>query len=608
MSVFLTVSVLPVNERRMKLRKAISENSSRFDEWIGQASSQKVADKLTIEKARFLCRNDLFYLGRVTGHALWKPGEVKGFVTPFHQDFCDIVSLMNWQLIHKGLFEIPVNEFDKIPSLLPVSDVVDDPKELGKARRLFLKFRSSYKSTIVTKLHTVQLLLNFPNIHICISHNTQINASDILTSVRDLIKKTALRHIFPELVPNTKDWGNTTGFSLKNKTDRIMTGDNVEAIGINTEVIGRKYHVFKNDDIVTEKSVTNEEQLRQSIHFIEMHKSLFVNPSVIIEDYSDTTYHFADATVVLQSDPDVETHLQPLLEPDTNGNISWQNKPHRCVLPEHFTVEGIGKEGVSGLMKDVDVFNLQYMLNPSSPRKVKFTTDMIRYYKTIPTGLNYYLVVDPADSEEKRACYTAMKIIGVDADDNWYWVDGVFDKIDDRERIDLALELAKKWKPYEVLWENLSFGRTDCRNFERRRREEGLNCQIREVGASRTSKDDRILGLNDRYSRKKIFWPPRLMYYSKFEGKTIDIVKAQEYEFIGFPLVSHKDLLDAESFMLQVDLIPGDKLKIEPAKYANLPPETRGATQVFWNDFDTWKENGFKSGDEVMALSEEDNY
>lgn len=592
------------------LRKSLNNRVKEYDKAILNAPTDEIANKINILKMRFLCRNDLFFLGQVTGHLLWKPGDMKGFVDPFHRDFCDEVSLMNWQLVRKGIFPPPADPADPFAFLLS-HEVVSDPKELDskKTRRIFLKFRSAYKSTIVTKLHIIQLLLCFPNIHICIAHNTQINASDILVSIKKLILSTDLRKYFPELIPASKDWGNTTGFSIATRTEHVMTGDSVEAIGINTEVIGRKFHVFKNDDIVTDKSVTNEEQIRQSLQYIEMHKSLFINPSVIVEDYSDTTYHFADATVMLQSDPDVETFKQSLLLPDANGDIMWQNKKHKCVLPEHFTPEGIGKEGVSGLMKDVDIFNLQYMLDPSSPRKVKFTKEMIRTYGTIPPGLNYYLVVDPADSEEKRACYTAMKVIGVDAEENWYWVDGAFDKIDDRERIDTAIALAKKWNVYEVLWENLSFGRTDCRNFERQRREEGLQCQIREVGASRTSKDDRILGLNDRYSRLKVFWPPRMMYYSKYEGKTIDLVKAQEYEFLGFPLVSHKDLLDAESFMLQIDLVPGDKYKAEPAKFANLSPDVRGVTQVFWKDFEDWKENGFQSPDEAMAgVDNADNY
>ena len=576
-----------------KLRQAIESKSKLFDEAIAKAPSDKVALMLLRDKKRWMCQNDLYYLGILTKHTK--------FIEYFHKPFCDKVSLINWQLVNKGVFPQP-------EGLLSVNEVVGDPKELGKTRRLFLKFRSSFKSTIVTKLSIVQLLLNFPDIHIAISHNTQINASDILISIKNLFLTTDLKRLFPEFIPKSRDWGNNTGFSVACRKDFVMTGDNVEAIGIGTEVTGRKYHIFKNDDIVTEKSVTNEEQLRQSIQFIEMHKSLFVNPSSIIEDYSDTTYHFADATIMLQDDPDVETDKQTLLFEDAIGGITWQNKKYHCVLPELFTPEGIGKESVSGLMKDVDIFNLQYMLNPQSPRKVKFTQQMIHTWTSIPKGLNYYLVVDPADSEEKRACYTAMKVIGVDNDDNWFWVDGVFDKLDDISRIEEAIRLAQEWSVFEVLWENLSFGRTDNRNLERRRREiPNSTWQVRPINASRVSKDDRILGLNDRYARGKIFWPPKIHYYSKFEGKTIDIVRAQEYEFLGFPLVSHKDLLDAESFMLQIDLIKGDKQVVEASRFSHIKdPIQRGNTEVFWRDFETWKGNGFRSQQEAFAA--EDNY
>lgn len=582
----------------IKLRQAIKNKVKKWDEAIQEAKSEKVAQFLFRDKKRWLCRNDLYYLAtKIVGLSEWKEGKNNGFVSRFHRELCDTVSLMTWKVSALGFFPHPED-------LLPVNEVIDDISELGKNRRLFLYFRSAYKSTIVTKLHTIQLLLNYPDIHIFISHNTQINASDILISIKKMFLTTKLKEYFPEYIPNTKDWGNNTGFSVACRKDWTMTGDNVEAIGIGTEVTGRKAHIFKNDDIVTDKSVTNEEQLRQSIQYIEMHKSLFVNPSLILEDYSDTTYHFADATIMLQEDPDVETFKQPLLIENKEGDIVWQGKKYKCILPEHFTAEGIGKEQANGLMKDSDIFNLQYMLCPQSVRRKKFTQEMICVFSYIPDGLNYYLLVDPADSEEKRACYTAMKVMGIDSEDNWYWVDGLFDKIDDRERIDEAVRLAQKWKVFEIFWENISFGRTDCRNLERRRRElRNAAWQVREISASKVSKDDRILGLNDRYSRKKIFWPPKLMYYSKFEGKVIDLVEAQEYEFLGFPLVSHKDLLDAESFLLQIDTIKGDKVNsVQPSKFAHIKdPVQRGITEVFWRDWEKWKENGFRTPQEVFT-------
>lgn len=586
----------------LRLREAIERRKKIFEDAAARSSTDKIGLQILRERNRFLCRNDLYYLGQVCGFTEWEPGKVAGFVRRFHRDFCDSVSLLNWKLISLGMF--PPSQ-----DMVKLSEIADDIKDLGKNRRMYEKFRSAYKSTIVTKLGAIQLLLNFPEIHIAVVHNTQENASDLLISIKRLFLTTGLSKLFPEYIPNSKDWGNTLGFSAACRKDWKMTGDNIEAFGIGTEVTGRKFHVFKIDDFVTEKSVTNEEQLRQSIQYVESHKSLFLNPSLVVEDYSVTKYHFADATTYLENDPDVECHIQAVLKPNPEGTIDWEGKKWECTLPEHFTIEGLGKAGVSGLMKDEAQFNLQYMLNPHNPKKIKFTKDMIQTFTSIPEGLNYYLLVDPADSDEKRACYTAMKVMGVDSDENWYWVDGVFDKLDDHERIESAIELAQKWKVFEVLWENLSFGRTDNRNLERRRREiKDATWQVVPVGASKISKDDRILGLNDRYSRRKIFWAPRMNYYSKFEGKVIDIVKAQEYEFLSFPMCSHKDLLDAESFMLQVDVIKGDGVKPKDvSKWAHIKDKNqRGATEVFWKDFDEWKDNDFKSANEAMDFT--DNY
>ena len=587
-----------------KLRAAIDKKVEWYNSLIVQAKSDKAGALLLREKKRWLCRNDLYYLGLTCGYKEWKPGMSAGFVEHFHKQFCEEVSLLNWKLVQLGMFA-PSED------MLKPGEVVGSYNELGKNRRLFEKFRSAYKSTIVTKLHILQLLLNFPDIHIAITHNTQENASDLLVNIKWLFKHTDLNRLFPECVPRTKDWGNTLGFSVANRQEHIMTGDNVEAFGIGTEVVGRKFHVFKIDDFVTDKSVTTEEQLRQSIAYVESHKSLFVNPSLVIEDYSVTKYHFADATTYLENDQDVESHITPLLKEDKDGVIPWNGKQYTCILPEHFSPEGIGKAGVSGLMKDEAQFNLQYLLNPSNPKKIKFTEDMIQTFEVLPQGLTYYLVVDPADSEEKRACYTAMKVIGIDKELNWYWVDGAFDKIDDKDRIDTAIGLATKWRVYEVLWENLSFGRTDCRNFDRASRDVPSHKRtwgaVRTINASRSSKDDRILGLNNLYARHKIFWAKTMMYYSRFEGKIIDIIKAQEYEFKSFPLCSHKDLLDAESFLLQVDLIPGDVSKetVEPSRFAHIKDKNqRGNTELFWHEWDEWKNNGYRSSDELVGAED----
>ena len=813
----------------IKLRQAIEKKLEFFQSKATLFTEEKDRQDYSRYVSRWLCRNDLFYLGKLTGHTK--------FVDPFHKDLCDKVSLMNWQIVKQGIMPSSLD-------MLKMEDVIDSPDELGEAQRLFLLFRSAFKTTIITKLHTAQLLLNFPDLHIAISHNTQINASDNLLAVKNLFQTTVLKDLFPEYIPKGKDWGNQSGFSVACRKNFTLNGDSVEAIGIGTEVTGRKYHIFKNDDIVTDKSVTNEEQLRQSRDFLELHKSLFVNPTLRIEDYSGTKYHFADAYSTLQEDPKVQKFIVPLLDKNNKCAVPelfneegikglqsdayiWNCNPYetpiwladgsfkpigeinvgdeiigfnsyikgkrkkliktkvlaiksriatiqkvfldngdiiRCT-PDHqwftgrvndikrkeyniakvgnimikainipnkklseqeiynwsylagiidgegscgwgsiaihqslevnpdvckkikeildklkieyrthiYETHGIHKKAIHYVLKSdrqfrtdllvysnpakrnqimnilyehgadfcknkpkvIDIVpdgedtvysmqtesgnyiawgyaskNCQYQLNPEDPKKIKFTKEMIQTFTHIPEGLNYYLVVDPADSDEKRACYTAMKVIGVDSEDNWYWVDGLFDKIDDRERIDEAVVLAEKWKVFEVLWEDISFGRTDNRNLERRRREiKGATWQVRPIPASRTSKDDRILGLNDRYSRKKVFWAPTMMYYSKFEGKTIDLVKAQEYEFLGFPLVSHKDLLDAESFMLQIDLIKGDKVTVnKPSRFAHIKdPNQRGATEVFWNDFDTWKENGFRTPNQ-MVMADEDNY
>src|SRR3990167_11000456 len=132
----------------INLRKAINDVSGRYDLAIAEAKSDKVALVLLREKKRFLCRNDLFYLCKITGN------EKIAENPEYYEPFCDEVSLMNWQVVRKGI-HLANSE------MLKLGDVTDNPDEdLKFVKRLYLCHRIFYKTTIISKVHSLQLLLN----------------------------------------------------------------------------------------------------------------------------------------------------------------------------------------------------------------------------------------------------------------------------------------------------------------------------------------------------------------------------------------------------------------------------------------------------------------
>ena len=509
------------------------------------------------EYKRWLARNDLWYLTLITGHD-------KIADHSFYRDFCDEVSLMNWEVVKIGIVSYS-------RGMLSVEEVVDDSKDLV-LQRLYLCYRTFYKTTIITKVHSLQLLLNFPNLHIVLCHNKQDNASDNLVSIKNMFLQKPqytdkirqilkddyhissiknVRELFPECVPPGKEWGNLTGFSLATRTDwGSRVEDNIEAVGVDTEVTGRHWDVAKKNDLVTEKSVTTEDQILKTYKWDErFNLGLFTDPQRPLQDYEGTRYHFADLYSVKRNDSNIkltEIALIQDLEAFNKGDDSQITHPSR------FT-----REGITGLMRDMWTFMCQMQQKPEDPAKMQFKPDMIQYFDVINKSCAFHLLVDPASKRKKKSDYTVMLVIGVvKIKDKTlkFIVDGIRDKLNPKERIDLAFELVERWKIPIIGWESIGFQDTDCYYFEEERRKRHIGVKLEEVKSSSVSKEDRIRGLVPEYSNKEWFWPAKggVVKNTRFDGSKYDLTEKMEYEFLQFPLAEHDDLMDAMSFLNRI--------------------------------------------------------
>lgn len=320
----------------LNLRQSIENKVKLFDEAIVSAKSDKIALEIQRDKKRFLCQNDLYYLCCLTGN------EQIAKYPDYYKPFCDEVSLMNWQIVFLGMHR-------KNDYMLGILEVSDDPQKDLVMQRLYLCYRSFYKTTIITKIHSLQLLLNFPNIHICLAHNKQENSSDNLVSVKSCFLTTALKYLYPDYIPNTKEWGNMSGFSVACRTDKNRSEENIEAVGVDTEITGRHYQVAKKNDLVTEKSVNTEEQIKKTLDWDNrFNQGMFDDPQRTLQDYEGTRYHFADLYSVKINDPRLKIIDYPLLKDKNISNLSADNISN----PKRFSVEG-----VKDMMKDMWVFN-----------------------------------------------------------------------------------------------------------------------------------------------------------------------------------------------------------------------------------------------------------
>ena len=148
--------------------------------------------------------------------------------------------------------------------------------------------------------------------------------------------------------------------------------------------------------------------------------------------------------------------------------------------------------------------------------------------------------------------YTAIWVVGIASDGNWYVVDFLRDRLAFQERISKVFELARKYgiSLKEVLYERYGM-QVDIDAIKQRQNDESYHFKITEV-AGRASKEDRIRRLAPLFFDNKIYLPRRHDYADE-EGLAKDMVREFIHkEYKTFPVSMHDDMMDALSRLCDI--------------------------------------------------------
>lgn len=206
-------------------------------------------------------------------------------------------------------------------------------------------------------------------------------------------------------------------------------------------------------------------------------------------------------------------------------------------------------------------FSGQYQQNPAPTGGGEFVREWMQFYKgkLDGSGLNVYIMVDPANAKKTTSDYTSMCVVGLGADKNIYILDWVRDRLNLREREDRLFELHAKWQPKYVIYEKYGL-MADADNMREAMNYRNYRFTITEVGGT-MSKIDRILRLQPYFYDGRIWFPDQIIR-ANYEGKSVDLV--QEFintEYLLFPVSSHDDMLDSLSRLLDAPSLvwPGEQ-------------------------------------------------
>jgi phage terminase large subunit-like protein len=437
-------------------------------------------------------------------------------------------------------------------------------------RTLDLWAREHFKSTIITYALSVQKILQNPNYRIAIFSNTKAMAKKFLNRIKlTLEQNKLLQSSFPHILyekpeRQSKKWSEDAGLLVKRSGSYQEMS--FEAHGVTeAQPTGLHFDIRVYDDLVTWDTTRTGDQIEKTAYGFKMSHNLGVTDGYEEVRVIGTRYDFND------------------LYSEMIKSGEWTIRELPGDKPPTYWKEETIKQKKADL--GPYVFATQISLKPISEDNQKFELEWVKNYEEPPKPLNKYILVDPAgDGKRNHSSFTVMHVVGVDANRNKYLLDIVRDKLSLQERWMKLRDLYSKHDNVQgVGYEKYSM-QADIQYIEEKQQVENCVFPITELGGS-VNKNDRIKTLQPDLASGKWYFP-REYWYTDVEGQFRDLMKEfLQDEYIHFPNVAYKDMLDALSRINDMNVIYpiSEKKKEEGNKISNWMPKRRGArTSLGW--------------------------
>lgn len=257
-------------------------------------------------------------------------------------------------------------------------------------------------------------------------------------------------------------------------------------------------------------------------------------------------------------------HLCLPLVAEKDSMYQIHNFKHEQKLGQILHPERIDEAALQKLKNEIGPYGFagQYQQTPTPTGGGIFERQWIQYYDKIETAnMNKYLLVDPANSKNKKGDYTSMVLIGAHEDGNLYLIDAIRDRLNVSEREYLLFDWHKKYKPTIVAYEKYGM-QVDADWMRKSMEEKNYRFHIQEVGGI-LSKEDRIKRLIRYFYDGKIFMP-RFLYKTNALGICNNLIdEFIEQEYLTFPCGLHDDMLDALSRICDINIMYPNQSNID---------------------------------------------
>lgn len=429
--------------------------------------------------------------------------------------------------------------------------------------------RGHFKTTIGTKGFITWLTLpdldgrwkdlfpfKGPDIRILIVSANFSNASKMLKEVREQYESNPfLRALFPEIIPNIRKvkW-NDSAFTLNRSV--VHSEATVEAFGIGGKIASNHYNVILIDDPIDpeNKKVPSKEEIDRATEFSDNTNPLLDSPSEGIIQHIGTRWAYWDYLA------HIGTRLPKSSIFERKAIIGGRWQQHETdpktgetglyvegepLFPERFNLSTLSK-----IRRDSGdyAFSSQYMNDPVPADQLVFRPSDDRFFERLPniiTGLNFYVLVDPAISTKKQACRTAIVRVAVHSSGAYYVDDYFVGRITNHETIERTCDMVTRSSvpPKACGVEAVAYQEALKNDLEREFMQRGLSTPIEPVRpGGNESKEMRIQALQPIHQRGQLFFRPWME----------DLL----LEMRQFPFGKYVDILDALSYTTKIAFAP----------------------------------------------------
>lgn len=441
--------------------------------------------------------------------------------------------------------------------------------------------RGHYKSTIITFAKTIQDILsshgdnphprwNGVEITCGIFSCTRPIAKQFLAQIkREFESNVILKSAFPDILWDNPDkdapsWSLDAGIIVKRKSNPKEA--TVEAHGlVDGQPTSKHFYLSIYDDVVTIENVRSPAMIEKTTDAWAL--SLNLGSEHGIRRYIGTRYHYNDsyAEIIRRGAAKPRIHAATI-----DGTIDGEP-----VL--------LSREILAQKRRDMGsyVFNSQMLQSPAADESQGFKRDWLEFHECSTwSNMNLYILVDPANEKKKTSDYTAMTVVGLSADNNYYILEWVRDKLSLTERADVLFMLHRKYKPLNVGYERYGM-QADIAHIKDLQRRVNYNFKITELGGN-LSKIDRVRKLIPLFESRRIYLPVSLNR-TNIEGRTDDLTQVFiNEEYLNFPVSLHDDMLDSLARITDEDLgIKWPKLIEKRDRYT--PGQKKSSSGSAWS-------------------------